>query len=99
MMNKREFADLDPEVKITLRKYGSCSPTRCDDPMDFVADLMLSTYPEKQEEAKARYCSVCSVRTACLEYSISNREEFGVWGGVNEDDRRRIIRRRRRQAA
>ena len=41
---------------------------------------------------------MCSVRTACLEYALSNRERDGVWGGNTERERRRILRQRRKSA-
>lgn len=30
----------------------------------------------------------CPVREQCLRYALSNREQYGVWGGVAERDRR-----------
>lgn len=41
-----------------------------------------------------KICAGCSVRTECLEWSIRNREWFGVWGGVAERKRRTMIRLR-----
>lgn len=57
-------------------------------------------YPDDDddaEDAKA-VCDVCSVRPACLEHALMNREKVGVWGGATERERRRIIRQRRRPA-
>lgn len=36
-------------------------------------------------------CKECIVRQDCLDYSISNDEKFGIWGGVSERSRRRMI--------
>ena len=57
-------------------------------------------YPATDEEAEAAkaICGQCSVRQACLEYALSNRERDGVWGGCTERERRRIIRQRRKSA-
>lgn len=33
------------------------------------------------KEAAIRLCSSCPVREQCLEYALSNGEEYGIWGG------------------
>ncbi len=38
-------------------------------------------------------CRVCPVRQECLDWAVSTRERFGVWGGTTEQERRRILRR------
>jgi WhiB family redox-sensing transcriptional regulator len=54
---------------------------------------------EDQDPSAAKaVCAACPVREACLEYAISTREKFGVWGGLDERERRRLIRQRRRTA-
>lgn len=35
-------------------------------------------------------CARCPVRRECLEYAITNREPFGVWGGLTEHQRREL---------
>jgi len=50
-------------------------------------------FPEKGQtaaEAKA-VCALCSVKAECLQYSLKNRERFGVWGAVAERDRRKML--------
>lgn len=42
-----------------------------------------------------RICETCPVKSACLEYALSNRIDHGVWGGTSERERRRILRARR----
>lgn len=46
---------------------------------------------EETAAAKA-VCAGCDVRSLCLEFALSTRQEFGVWGGTDEDERRRIWR-------
>jgi WhiB family redox-sensing transcriptional regulator len=46
-------------------------------------------------EAK-QVCARCNVIEQCRETSLANREQNGVWGGLDEDERRRAIRRRGR---
>jgi WhiB family redox-sensing transcriptional regulator len=47
-------------------------------------------------EAK-RVCARCPVRDECLEYSLATKEEFGIWGGLDEWERRAILDRQQRQ--
>lgn len=57
-------------------------------------------YPDNDDDAEvaAQVCRECSVRVACLEYALAEREKAGVWGGATERERRRILRQRRRTA-
>jgi WhiB family redox-sensing transcriptional regulator len=41
-----------------------------------------------------RICNSCEVKVECLQYSLDNNEQFGVWGGLGENDRRRLRRKR-----
>jgi WhiB family redox-sensing transcriptional regulator len=48
---------------------------------------------------KARLiCGICPVRDDCLEYS-TEADEYGIWGGLDQDERQNLRRRQRRQAA
>jgi WhiB family redox-sensing transcriptional regulator len=49
-------------------------------------------------EAVQRVCACCPVRLDCLEYALTNRLDYGVWGGTSERERQRIIRVRRKPA-
>jgi WhiB family redox-sensing transcriptional regulator len=51
----------------------------------------------REQQAKS-ICARCSVRPECLDYAISIREPYGIWGGLNELERRLLIRRRERRA-
>lgn len=57
-------------------------------------------YPVSDDEAEAAkaICAQCTVREACLEFALANRERDGVWGGATERERRRIVRQRRKSA-
>lgn len=45
------------------------------------------------DKSKAReICSTCPVRKVCLDYSIANGYEGGIWGGLDEEERRRIAK-------
>jgi WhiB family transcriptional regulator, redox-sensing transcriptional regulator len=47
---------------------------------------------EKDEYTAKNICGACAVRSCCLEYALANREDHGIWGGLNEKERRKIIR-------
>ena len=40
-------------------------------------------------------CAQCEVRMACLDYAVETRQEFGIWGGTDEEERRDLARRAR----
>lgn len=58
--------------------------------------------PAEPEKALG-LCAVCDVRPECLQYALETNQEYGVWGGYEEDERRRLRKRwlaeRRRYAA
>jgi hypothetical protein len=41
---------------------------------------------------RTKVCGPCPIRQQCLDYAISNREEYGIWGGTLPGERRKIIR-------
>jgi len=41
-------------------------------------------------------CSTCPVRLRCLEFAITTNQEYGIWGGADEDERRVLRRQWRR---
>lgn len=43
-------------------------------------------------------CGRCSVRADCLGHAMSFREDYGVWGGLDEDERADLLRQARRAA-
>jgi WhiB family redox-sensing transcriptional regulator len=49
-------------------------------------------FPERGESAgpARRVCAVCPVRQLCLDYAISNRIVYGIWGGLTERERRAL---------
>lgn len=51
---------------------------------------------ERIEQAKA-VCAGCSVRSECLSFALSTRQDSGVWGGMTEEERRRHRRRLARE--
>lgn len=41
----------------------------------------------RRELAAKGVCAGCNVRKPCLEYALTNREQFGIWGGMTEAER------------
>jgi WhiB family redox-sensing transcriptional regulator len=48
-----------------------------------------------QINAAKAVCVACAVRAACLEYALSTRQEYGIWGGASEDERKAILKARK----
>ena len=46
------------------------------------------------QRAKA-VCARCPVRQPCLAYALDTRQEFGIWGGCDENELRLLHRQRR----
>ena len=49
-------------------------------------------FPERGESAgpARQVCAACPVRQACLDYAITNRIAYGIWGGLTERERRAL---------
>ena len=47
-----------------------------------------------REDKAKRICSGCGVRQECLEYALSTKEPYGIWGGLTEIERRARLRGR-----
>lgn len=46
---------------------------------------------------KAReICTACAVREQCLDYAVE-ADEFGIWGGLDQQERRNLRKRRQRR--
>jgi WhiB family transcriptional regulator, redox-sensing transcriptional regulator len=52
-------------------------------------------FPVAEEDAwrAKEICGTCSVRDRCLAFSLTNRERYGVWGGITEKERQDMFRR------
>ena len=52
------------------------------------------TTSERKEERERRevraksICDVCPVQSDCLDYAVTIREPYGIWGGLTEMERR-----------
>ncbi|MFD6935298.1 WhiB family transcriptional regulator [Streptomyces goshikiensis] len=43
-------------------------------------------------------CISCPVRPDCLTHALTHREDYGVWGGLDEDERNTLLRDAHRAA-
>jgi len=59
-------------------------------------DLFFPIMKEDGKGAKA-VCRRCSVEDECLEYAIDTHQDYGIWGGLNEQEIRAEIKYRARQ--
>ncbi|HET7734354.1 MAG TPA: WhiB family transcriptional regulator [Nocardioidaceae bacterium] len=63
------------------------------------ADLMFPGRGEDVRDGK-KVCAGCSVRDACLEYSMTPPvERYGIFGGLSERERRKLRVKARRWVA
>ena len=47
------------------------------------------------QRAKA-VCASCPVRQRCLTFALDTHQEYGIWGGYDEEERRILHRQRQR---
>lgn len=49
-------------------------------------------FSEGRANAKAkRICNSCPVRPKCLQWSLDEAQQWGMWGGVSQQERRQMI--------
>ena len=52
------------------------------------ADPEIFPPPGKSGASARQICSRCPVRADCLAYALAAEEEFGIWGGLDQNERR-----------
>jgi WhiB family redox-sensing transcriptional regulator len=60
-------------------------------------DKFFSDDPAIIKYIRETYCLRCPVRHECLTWALTEREEYGIWGGCTPKQRRRILRRPRKK--
>lgn len=92
-----EFAIVPLRGRVTAwKRLAACADS---DPELF---FPVGTGPAAIEAAAAAkaICARCPVRELCASFALSTNQEYGIWGGLDEDQRRairRAWRNRRRQ--
>jgi WhiB family redox-sensing transcriptional regulator len=57
-----------------------------------------STGPAADEIRRARQiCAGCPVRQQCLDYALASGQQYGIWGGLDEQERRRLRQQLRKR--
>lgn len=55
--------------------------------------------PVSTDTAYAKtFCQPCPVRGECLTHALTRREDYGVWGGLDENERAELLKQNRRAA-
>jgi WhiB family redox-sensing transcriptional regulator len=80
-----------PRLPIAWREAAAC---RQADPELFFPIGSAGVGASQIDQAKA-VCASCLVREPCLAYALANGQEFGIWGGRDENERRALQRQRR----
>ena len=61
--------------------------------------LFFSDGDSESTAVAVRICAGCAVQEECLDWALSARAAFGVWGGTTEQERRRLQRLPARRSA
>ncbi|WP_407842096.1 WhiB family transcriptional regulator (plasmid) [Streptomyces sp. DSM 116496] len=83
----RTIVRTSPKQAPVAKSRPACASVGVDPELFFAH--ALSTF--KTARAKA-ICRACPLRAACLEGALERGEEYGVWGGTDEDERRLMKR-------
>ena len=70
----------------------SGAPCQSTDPEIFFPDSMDT---KKIALAKS-FCNKCKGQTECLSFAMSNKIQYGVWGGLTEAERYSLKRKQQR---
>lgn len=101
-LDSDEPGALQPSFDYSL---GACFVDKeaFDDPAEFkkaqkaMVDTMYPKLGDDMRPAKA-LCAGCTVREACLEFAISNKIRYGIWGGLADSPRFKLWAARKKQA-
>lgn len=58
-------------------------------------DMFFPSHGEPGTKAR-QICDGCAVRDQCLDYAVE-ADEFGIWGGLDQQERRNLRRKRQRR--
>lgn len=70
------------------RRWAAC---RGEDPELFFPIGTAGPALRQAAEAKA-VCGQCTVALSCLAWALSNGQDSGIWGGLDEEERRALRR-------
>ncbi|MFE7517263.1 WhiB family transcriptional regulator [Streptomyces sp. NPDC057540] len=81
-----------PSLSLSLAGSNLCAQV---DPEAFFPERVTAT---STAYAKA-ICALCDSQPECLQQAMARREEYGVWGGLDEKERRSLRRKPRAAGA
>ena len=81
-----------PVARYDDESWRQAAACRDVNPVLFFPNGSTGAAREDIERAKA-ICSGCGVRRACLVFAVATNQQFGIWGGCDEDERRAVRRR------
>ena len=61
-------------------------------PADMFFPVGTSGMAVEEAQAAKTVCVQCEVTEPCLAFALDTRQEFGVWGGLDEEERRDLAR-------
>lgn len=77
--------------EITWRESAAC---RALDP-DLFFPIGKAGPAIAQAQRAKEICARCPVRPSCLTFALDTRQDYGIWGGYDEQERRILLRQRR----
>ena len=77
--------------RVSWRELAAC---RTADPELFFPIGKTGPAIEETERAKA-VCASCPVRERCLTFALDTHQNFGIWGGLDDEERRLLHLQRR----
>ena len=75
--------------KPTLSNYRWQEDAACkevDPELFFYADMERGPMKEEKIKQAKQICATCLVMKECRAFAIDTRQDFGVWGGLDEDE-------------
>lgn len=53
-------------------------------------------FPKEEEGGSdaVAICKTCLIEEECLLFSLKTRQDYGVWGGMNQKERHKLFRRK-----
>lgn len=85
-----------PAASYRRSSWRESAACRADDPEIFFPIGRSGPALAQARRAKA-VCAHCPVRLRCLAFALDTHQEYGIWGGYDENERRVLHRHRRRQ--
>jgi WhiB family transcriptional regulator, redox-sensing transcriptional regulator len=81
-----------PAVSCPGASWRESAACRCCDPELFFPIGNAGPALVQAQRAKA-ICARCPVRQRCLAFALDTHQEYGIWGGHDEEERRTLRRR------